>query len=136
MLSTAGFGQTTISKNIKLEAQIIALDKSGWEAWKNKDATWFQTNTTEEFLSISSDGISTKADVIKSVPVDCNIKSYSLDDFKVIMLDKKTIVLTYVTTQDGICGGKKIPAQLRVSATYVKRGEKWLEAVYMETAIQ
>ncbi len=55
VFNTAPFAQTIISKAAKLEAKIIALEKTGWNAWKNKDAEWFKTNTTGEFLSINSD---------------------------------------------------------------------------------
>lgn len=30
------FGQTKMMQASKVEAKIIALEKSGWEAWKNK----------------------------------------------------------------------------------------------------
>jgi hypothetical protein len=41
--------------------------------------------------------------------------------------------MTYTATQDGVCLGKTIPAKVRSSVVYVKRGNKWLEALYMET---
>ena len=100
VFNTAGFGQTTISKAAKLEAKIIALEKSGWNAWKNKDAEWFKTNTTMEFLSINSDGISDKAQVVKSTPIDCNVNSFSLDNFKFVMLNEHVVLLTYIAIQD------------------------------------
>ena len=59
----AAFGQTRGEADKTLEARIITLDKQGWEAWKNNDATWFKENTTADFVSISSDGISNKADM-------------------------------------------------------------------------
>ncbi len=37
-VSSVAFGQTKMSKDNSVEAQIIALEKAGWEAWKNKDA--------------------------------------------------------------------------------------------------
>jgi hypothetical protein len=119
-LATAAFSQTKTAEATKLEALITALDKAGWEAWKNKDVSWFQANAAEDFLSISSEGISNKADVIKSVPIECDIKSYSLDDFGFVELNKNTVVITYIATQEGICGGKKNPAKVRASATYIK----------------
>ena len=33
--SSVALGQTTMSADSKVEAQIIALEKAGWEAWKN-----------------------------------------------------------------------------------------------------
>ena len=118
-----------------MQEKIIDLEKSGWNAWKNKDAEWFKTNTTDEFLSINSDGISNKAQVVKSTPIDCNVKSFSLDNFKFVMLDKNTVLLTYTAMQDGECGGKKLTTKIRASVNYVKRNGKWLEALYMETPI-
>lgn len=131
--SSVAFGQTKMSKDSKVEAQIIALEKAGWEAWKNKNSAWFQTNTTEESLWINSEGISNKAQVLKSTPTDCEVKSYSLDNFKFVMLGKDVALLNYTAMQDGVCGGKKIPPQIRATVNYVRRGGKWLEAMYMET---
>ena len=133
--NTASFGQITISNDAKLEAKIIDLEKSGWMAWKNKDAEWFKSNTTEEFLSINSEGISDKAQVVKSTPIDCNVNSFSLDNFKFVILNDNAVLLTYTAMQDGECGGKKLTTKIRASVNYVKRNGKWLEALYMETAI-
>ena len=134
VFNIACFGQTTLN-DAKLKAKIIALDRSGWQAWKDKDVKWFKNNTTEGFLNITSEGVSNKADVIKSTPVDCNVKSFSLDDFKFVMLDENTVFITYIATQDAECGGTKLPAKVRATVTYVKRNGKWLEALYMDTPV-
>ena len=130
--SSAAFGQTA-SKDSKIKDQIIVLERAGWEAWKNKDASWIKTNATEEFLLVNSDGVSSKADVVKSTGTDCDVKSYSLDNFKFVSLDKDSILLTYTAMQDAVCSGTKLPANVRASVVYVKRGKRWLEALYMET---
>ena len=36
------FGQTKMSKDSKVEAQIIALEKASWEEWKTKTAVGFK----------------------------------------------------------------------------------------------
>lgn len=130
---TFAFGQTKMSNDSKLEAQIIALEKAGWEAWKNKDGSWTRDNCTEEFLLVNSESVSDKTQVVKATATDCNVKSYSLDNFKFVTLDKDSVLLTYTAMQDGVCNGKTIPANVRASVVYVKRGSKWLEALYMET---
>jgi len=129
------FCQTSISKEIKLKEQIITLEKAGWDAWKNKNASWFQNNTTEDCLWISSEGISDKSQMIKSTQTDCNVTSVSLDNFKFLMLNENAVLLTYVATQDGQCGSKKLSEKIRASVNYVNRGGKWLEAFYMETPL-
>ena len=132
-VSSVAYGQTKMSKDSKVEAQIIALEKAGWEAWKNKNAAWFQENMTEELVQVTSDGVFTKADVIKALPTDCDVKSYALDNFKFVMLSKDVALLNYTAMQDGVCGGKTIPAKVRASVVYVMRGGKWLAALYTET---
>jgi hypothetical protein len=131
-LSTA-FGQTKITDDSKLKGQIIALETAGWEAWKNKDSSWTRDNVTAEFLLINSDGVSNKAQVIKATATDCEVKGYSLDNFNFVTLDKDSVLMTYTAKQDGVCNGKTIPANVRASVVYVKRGGKWLESLYMET---
>lgn len=129
------FSQTKASNFEKLKEQIIALEKSGWQAWKNNNAAWFKINTTDNFLSVSSGGISNKAQVVKSAATDCDVKTVSIDDFTFVVLNKETVVLTYIATQDGVCGISKLAAKVRASATYIKQGNKWLEAFYMETPV-
>ncbi len=126
--------QTKVLKEEKIKEQIIALEKSGWEAWKNKDANWFQANTTKEFLSVNSQGISNKEQVVKSTSTDCNVKSISLDNFRFVLLNESTVLLTYTAVQDGECGGIKL-TKVRASVNYVKQNGKWLEAFYMETPV-
>jgi hypothetical protein len=134
LLTCAGstFGQDPKASDRVLEARIIALDKQGWDAWKRNDPTWFENNTTASFVSISSDGVSSRAEVIRSTAVDCKVASFSLADFKFTMLDKNAVLLTYTATQDAVCGGKKAPASLQVAVNYVKRDGRWLEAMYMQ----
>jgi hypothetical protein len=132
-LSSAVLGQAKSSNSDKVRSQIISLEKAGWEAWKNKDASWTTNNTTEEFLLVNSYGVSNRAEVIKSTTTDCEVKSYSLTDFQFVMVDRDSALMTYIAMQNGICSGETIPAKVRASVVYVKRGAKWLEALYMET---
>jgi hypothetical protein len=127
------FGQTKIANDSKLKGQIIALETAGWEAWKNKDSSWTRENVTAEFLLINSGGVSNKEQVIKATATDCEVKGYSLNNFNFVTLDKDSVLMTYTAKQDGVCNGKTIPANVRASVVYVKRGAKWLESLYMET---
>lgn len=69
-ISSVALGQTKTSKdkNNSVERQILALEKAGWEAWKNKDAAWFQTNQADDALSVHADGVTDKAQGIKDLP--------------------------------------------------------------------
>ncbi len=132
-VSTVAFGQTTMSQDSKVEAQIIALEKAAWESWKNKNAAWFQANLAEDALQVNREGVLNKSQIVKVAGTDCEIKSFSLDNFKFLMLDKNSALITFTGKQDGVCSGKTIPATVYSTSVYVKRGGKWLNALYTET---
>ncbi|MEO8431484.1 MAG: nuclear transport factor 2 family protein [Acidobacteriota bacterium] len=133
LAAPAAVAQDKVSPAPTVESTIIALEQEGWKAWKNRDAAWFQANTTDSFLSISSEGISDKAQVVKATPTECEVKAFSLANFQFVMLDQNAVLLTYTATQDAVCNGKKAPAAVRAAVNYVKRGDRWLEAMYMQT---
>ena len=60
---------------------------------------------------------------MKSTAKDCNVKTVSLADFTFIVLNKETVVLTYIATLEGVCGTSKL-GTVRASATYIKQEEK------------
>ena len=133
-ISNVTFAQTKSSKDAKLEAHIIELENAGWNAFKTKDAAWFESNLTDEYLQITEEGVSNKTEVIQSL-ADCDVKSFSLYDFKLVKVSKCTILLVYTASQDGTCGDEKLPVKVQVSVNYVKHGGKWLEAFYMDAPI-
>jgi hypothetical protein len=122
-------------KSKDLSEKITKVDKEGWEAWKNKNGKWFEENTTKNFISISSDGVSNREQVIKSTVTDCDIKSYILHNIEFTELTGESVLLTYTVEQDGTCGGAKLNSKIRAAANYIKQNDKWLEAFYMETKI-
>ncbi len=133
-VSSVAFGQTKMAKNgdNSAQAQIVALEKASWQEWKNKNSAWFQTNLTEDFLSVHNDGVTDKAQTVKSIAADCEVKSFSLDNFKFVMLTKDSAMMTYTAMQDAVCSGKPIPLHVLPTVVYVKRGGKWLQALYTE----
>ena len=132
LVGALGFKTSAQSKPTGVASQIIALEKAGWEAWKNKDVTWTQKNTTEQFITITPDGISDKKQVIKSTASDCKVEKYALSNFKFVKLTDDVVILTYQATQKGTCLGKKLSLQVRSTVNYVKRNGKWFEALYVE----
>ena len=129
------FCQTTMANKSTIEAQVIAIEKAGWQAWKNKDVAWYKANVAEDFLMVNGEGVTGIADIIKSIPAGCEVKSFSLAGFKFVKLNESAVLLTCTAMQDAVCGGKTLPAKVRSTVNYIKRGGKWLEVMYMETPI-
>ena len=108
------FAQTIAPADLAAEKQIIALERAGWQAWKNKEAAWFRANTTADFLAIDSNGIMTKAQNISSL-AEYDVKSYAIDGFRFTMLDRDAALMTYDAMQDAVCSGQQIPRHIRVA---------------------
>lgn len=132
--STAAFSQAAKASNPKVAAQLIALETAGWEAWKIHDVSWAKANLADDFLLNTSSGTMTKAQYLKNTLKECQVKSYSLSDFKVIMLDANVAQMTYSVTESAVCDGNPTTPKVRSVANYARRNGKWLGVFYMQTA--
>jgi hypothetical protein len=118
----------------QIERQLIKYENELWEAWKTRNAKVFRNRLTADGLNVGAEGVNSNADVIKAIAAeDCSVKSYKLSDFKTVMLNGSTAVLTYKGTQDGTCGGTTLPPVVWGSSTFVRRNGKWLAAIHQET---
>ncbi len=120
--SSAAFGQTKMSKDTSnsVEAQIIALEKQSWTEWKNKNRNFVQNFLSDEAFFVYGDGVTDKSQIVKGIGT-CEIKSYSLDDFRFLMLDKNSALISYTAGQDAVCGGKIQPPKVRSSSPTAAR---------------
>ncbi len=134
--SSMALGQikTPKSNNNSVEAQLIALEKQADEAWRKKDGVFFQSLLSEDAVGVGSEGIFNKSQIVKAISGSrCEIKTSSMDNFKMVLLDKNTALLTYKAIQDVTCNGKAEPATVWASTVFVKRGGKWLATFHQET---
>jgi hypothetical protein len=114
----------------KLSANETAL----WNAWKNKDAKPFQMWLSAESVNVGDTGTGTKKDITEMIgSMPCEVKSFTLSDWKLTMVDSDAALITYKGTQDGTCGGTALPAGVWASSLWVNRKGKWLAAFHQET---
>lgn len=132
LISTAAaFSQT------KDEANFMAMEKQAWEAFSKGDGKFFETFLVDEAIIGTDAGFSSKAQTVKDInSKPCDLKSFEFSDFKVVMLEKNTALITYKALQDGVCAGQPVPKNVIASSVYVKRKGKWLAVHHQESAIQ
>lgn len=124
----------TVADKKALEETLVNLEKQSWEAWQKRDGKFFQEFLSDDHVEVGFNGITNKATIVGFVgsPV-CVVKSYTVDNFKLTVLDADTALLTYHAAQDTTCGGGTVPSPVWVSSLYVKRGKRWLNALYQQT---
>jgi hypothetical protein len=115
---------------------LVRLEKSAYEAWKSKDAKFWDTFLSDKFVGWGSSGKLDKASATKEYTgADCEIKSYALSDEQMNPLGNDAALMTYKTTVDGTCGGQKVPANSWAASVYVGDGGKWKGVFHAEAPV-
>lgn len=115
---------------------LMALEKSAYEAWKSKDAKFWDPFLSDKFAGYGATGRLDRAAAIKEYSgADCDVKSYALSDDQMTALGADTAVITYKVTVEGTCGGQKIPTPSWAAGAYVRSGDKWKGAFHAETPV-
>jgi len=135
LVSQAALAQAIPSGSDLARARVIELEKSGWTAWKNRDARWYAANTIREAVWINADGVTDKTQFLKELPTACKVASFALADYRFALTTRDMVIMSYTATQDAECGGKKLAPRVRASVVYVRRAGRWLEAMSMETPL-
>ena len=111
---------------------LMALENKAWEAYKNKDAKFFEGFLGDNMISGTGEGTMSRADAAKMIGGHTdNVKSFTLSDPKVTPIGADAAVLTYKGVVDGTENGKPIPSPMTVATVFVRSGADW-KAVYHE----
>ena len=119
----------------QLQQQLVELESSMWNAWKSKDAAVFEKNLSADSILVDGNGVSGKSMVAQGIAT-CNVKSFSLSDWKMTKMGTSTALLTYKAKQDGTCAGQTIPATIWASSIWMKRKGEWVATFHQETPAQ
>lgn len=132
--ASPAIGQTAHPDKSKLKETLTNLEKQSWEAWKNRDGKFFQAFLSDDHVEVGFQGVSDKSQVVSFVasPI-CRIKSYTVESFELSEFGPDTALLTYRAVQDTTCNGNPVPSPVWVSSLYVKRGGRWLNALFQQS---
>jgi hypothetical protein len=132
------FAQASPSKSDKSgskETAITDLEKSAWEAYKNKQADAFKKLLSKDYCAVYADGIKTLdtevADMAKT-----DLRDYSFADMKVVFPSADIAVITYKVTQQATSAGQDVSGAYNSAGVWMKRGGKWLGVFHTETKAQ
>ena len=105
---------------------LMASEKGAYEAWKSKDAKYWETFLANNFVGFSANGKLDRAAAVKEYTGgDCDVKSYSFSDEQMTPLSTDAALVTHKTNYDGTCGGQKLPATVWTASIYTRDGDKW-----------
>jgi hypothetical protein len=115
---------------------IAALEKQGWEGWKNHDAKAYNDLLSDRYVGFGKDGRQDKAEYVASMSkAKYDVKSYSWSDEKLTNLSPDVAILTFKATQDYMQDGKKGTSPTYCATVYVREGASWKNILYMENPV-
>src|SRR5215468_1255154 len=122
-------------KSAANESTITDLEKSAWEAYKNKQADAFKALMSKEYYGVYAEGIKTLdvevADMAKS-----DLHDYSFSDVKVVFPHPKMAVITYKVKMHETADGKDVSGTYNSGSVWIQQGGKWVGAFHTESKTQ
>jgi hypothetical protein len=106
-----------------------------WDAVVKKEMKVLNYFLADDYLDVSDVGVFTKQETLKLIP-DLEISSYSLSDFKLIILNNDAAIVTYSAVQHWKIQGKEAPSNVRASSTWVRRGGRWRVVFHQESTLK
>lgn len=117
------------------ESDLVSIEKTLWKAWQDHDSEPFDRYLADGIVDITPAGIlSGKGEVVESsAGGSCDVRSYSLSDFKSHQVAPEVVLLTYAADQDATCDGVKSPSRVLASTVFVLRKGRWLVVSHQES---
>ena len=138
----AGNGNTTANTNkagemkstaAPSEADLIAKEKSAWDAFKRKDIDGFKKVLAPDYVEVVDTGLKDTAAAVAGMK-DIDITDVTFSDWKMTPIDKDAALLTYKVSIKGKFKGEDIPPGPYYEASaYVNRNGEWLAIYYQDT---
>ena len=117
------------------ESTITDLEKSAWEAYKNKQADAFKALMSKDYYGVYAEGVKTLdaelADMAKS-----ELRDYSFSDVKVVFPHPKMAVMTYKVKMQATADGKDVSGTYNSGSVWIQQGGKWVGALHTEAKTQ
>lgn len=135
--TNANTGASATGGDAALIAEVTAKEKQLWDRLKNRDYDGFDKMLSSDSVYVSSDVVSfDKAATVNGVknfaPSEVNFS-----DWKSVVLDKDTVVVTYVLNVKDSSGGRPASSStVRASTAWMKRGADWLAVYHQDSPIE
>jgi hypothetical protein len=103
---------------------LTAAEKNAWQSIKDKKWDDFKKVLSADFKGVYSSGINTPDKEMTEVKT-LDLKSYTLGDIDVVMIDKNAALLTYSVVVGGTEDGKDVGGKMNAASVWKKEGNDW-----------
>lgn len=135
MITAAVCGMFLSQTSLAQNKEVIAAKETLEAAFNSGNIQGIRSGTTTDHIAIAPHWeLFSQAEQLATIP-DLKVQSYEMYAMKTMQLTDDVVVLTFQAHIAGTYMGKKLTPHVRVVETWVKRGDKWLQATYQETQV-
>lgn len=138
LTATAAFAKGNAAGDKKdagdVTATLEAKERQMQEWIKNKDAASFLAVLDKGAWMADPSGFNEAASTVPELMKMIEMKSYTIENYKTMTIDKDACVATYVFKGDATMGGQPYPpGPWYCSTVWAKRGKDWKAVYHQET---
>ena len=122
-------------KSAANESTISGLEKSAWEAYKNKQTDAFKALMSKDYYGVYAEGVTTLDGELAAM-AKSDLRDYSFSDVKVVFPQPKMAVMTYKAIVQASTDGKDISGTYNGGSVWIQEGGKWVSAFHTESKAQ
>jgi hypothetical protein len=115
------------------QADIEAKEHQVWDAIKAKNWDAFGGMLSDDFVYITGDGQSNKAQMLDTIK-KYDLTEYTFSDVRFVKVDDDLAIIAYTSTEKSSYDGKPTSDKpLHNSSAWVRKGGQWVAALHQET---
>jgi uncharacterized protein YpuA (DUF1002 family) len=122
-------------KSAATESTISDLEKSAWEAYKNKQADAFKALMSKDYYGVYAEGMKTLDTELADMS-QTDLRDYSFSDVKVVFPHRKMAVMIYKANVQATAGGKDMSGTYNCGSIWIQQDGKWVGAFHFEAKTQ
>jgi len=116
----------------KVEQELIGTEYGFFDAWKNKDDSYFREHMADNGVFWGESGTFSRDEQLQQQQANaknCKVEGYGLSEFGALPLAAGVYLLTYKADQYATCNGEKLPVHMNGSSIYILKAGHW-QAIY------
>jgi hypothetical protein len=104
---------------------MMAKETAAWQAFKDKNADDFKKVVDHDMIGVYAEGISDMAKEMSDMQ-KWDMKSFTINDYKILSDEKDVVVATYTVTVEGTYDGQDGSGTYNAGTVWKKENGKWL----------
>ena len=116
---------------------LINSEKRLWSLIKQRNLEAFADLLADDYYEIFPEGDArTKQQIVKFFETEFVLKEYSLEGFRVVMLNPDSGIVSFRADVHGVYKGRDEKYRVACVSAWAKRGGRWLNVFYQENYIK